>query len=312
MSGTETADGETRAISRRDALAGAAVLLAAPASAAGAEVNAEPMTPIPIPPQVPAREGIAVLPGTRLSYWDTGGDGETIVLLHPATGSARIWVYQQPVFAGAGYRVIAYSRRGYAASDPVPEVNPGTASVDLHNLVEHLGIGRFHLVGSAAGGAIAVDYALSRPDRVRSLVLACAVGGVTDPEYLRAHERLRPRSFTDMPAWFRELSPSYRAANPEGTERWAALEAAAITGNRFGQTPANVINWASLATLRVPTLVIGGDADLLMPPPLLRLFASHIPAAEVVVVPEAGHSLYWERPDIFNRTLLDFFARHRA
>jgi len=86
----------------------------------------DPMTPVPLPAQVSASEGIAELPGTRLDYWDTGGEGPAIVLLHPATGSALIWAYQQPVFAKAGYRVIAYSRRGHHNAAPVPQDNPGT------------------------------------------------------------------------------------------------------------------------------------------------------------------------------------------
>src|SRR5689334_12789341 len=74
----------------------------------------DPFAPIPMPAQVPAKEGVAPVAGTHLAYWDTGGNGPAIVLLHPATGTARIWSYQQPVLAKAGFRVIAYSRRGYA------------------------------------------------------------------------------------------------------------------------------------------------------------------------------------------------------
>src|SRR5690348_18082196 len=69
----------------------------------------DPMVPVPIPEQVSAQEGMAEIPGARLGYWDTGGTGETIVFLHPASGSALVWLYQQPVFAKAGYRVIARS-----------------------------------------------------------------------------------------------------------------------------------------------------------------------------------------------------------
>jgi pimeloyl-ACP methyl ester carboxylesterase len=300
------------AISRRTVVGAAALLLAAtPRHAMGAMID-EPLKPIPIPPQRPAKEGIAALPGTRISYWDTGGSGEAILLLHPATGSARIWSYQQPVFASGGYRVIAYSRRGHGGSDPVPKENPGTAANDLHALIEFLGVGRFHLAGSAAGGGIAVDYALSHPERLLSLVIACAVGGVEDKDYTELAERLRPKGFDEMPATFRELSPAYRAANPEGAAQWAALARSAVTGNRSGQLPANRIDWASLATLKVPTLIIGSDADLYVPPPMLRTYAAHIPGARLTVVPEAGHSLYWERPDIFNAALLEFFAVHRA
>ena len=310
MSGDES---QPSRLDRRSFVRSATLIAAAGwTSRVHAAMNADAMSPIPIPPQAPAKEGVAALPGTRLHYWDTGGTGETIVLLHPATGSARIWSYQQPVFVKSGYRVIAYSRRGYGGSDAAPKENPGTAAGDLHALMDFLSVQKFHLAGSAAGGGIAVDYALSHPERLSSLVVACAVGGVEDRDYAERIESLRPKGFDEMPAIFRELSPAYRAANPEGTAAWAALERAALTGNRLGQKPANRVTWARLANLRVPTLIIGGDADLYVPPPLLRVYASHIPGAELVVVPEAGHSLYWERPDLFNRALLDFFAKHRA
>ena len=91
----------------------------------------DPMVPVPVPQQAPATEGIAELPGARLGYWDTGGDGKPVVFLHPASGSALIWLYQQPVFAHAGYRVIAYSRRNYYNSELAREDNPGIASEDL-------------------------------------------------------------------------------------------------------------------------------------------------------------------------------------
>ena len=290
---------------------GAAAMTGLPDIAvAAATASANPLNPVPIPAQVPAKEGVATLAGTRIGYWDTEGSGQAVVLVHPATGSAKIWVYQQPAFARAGFRVVAFSRRGYANSDPVPMTNAGSASVDLHNLVESLRIQKFHLVGSAAGGQISIDYALSHPERLHSLTLACAVGGVTDKEYTDMAARIRPPGYADMPAEFRELSPSYRAMNPEGAKAWADLEHGAITGNRIGQMNVNTITLATLGGLKVPTLVIGGDADLGAPPPMLRMYAARIPGAELRIVPEGGHSLYWEQPNVFNAALLDFFKRH--
>lgn len=304
-------------ISRRGMLEGSA-LLAAGAALAETPPRAmtvdmtveEPMTPVPLPEPVAVRDGIAELAGARLGYWDTGGDGPPLVLLHPATGSSLIWGYQQPVFAKAGYRVIAYSRRGHHNSDPVLRDNPGTASQDLHNLVEFLGLRKFHAVGSANGCSVANDYAHSHPERLFSMTLACGLSGITDPDYVKASESLRPKGFDEMPADFRELSPSYRAANPQGAAQWLALEHKAVTGNRAGQRPANKITFASLEKMLVPTLLIAGDADLWQPPVMTRMIARHVPNGELVVVPEAGHSIYWERPDIFNRVVLDFIGRH--
>ena len=132
----------------------------------------DPMIPVLIPKQVSAKEGMATLPNTNLGYWDTGGTGEPVIFLHPASGSALVWLYQEPVFANAGYRVIAYSRRNYYNSDSAPEDKPGTASEDLEEFVRFLGLNEFHLIGSAAGGSVAADYALSHPERLLSLTVS--------------------------------------------------------------------------------------------------------------------------------------------
>jgi pimeloyl-ACP methyl ester carboxylesterase len=284
-------------------------LLTSGARAAAATIP-DPMTPVPMPAQAPAKAELATLPDTKLWYWDTGGNGMPVMLLHPATGSSEIWGYQQPVLARAGYRMIAYARRGYFKSDPVPRDNPGTASGDLKNLLDLIGVQKCHVVGSAAGCQVGIDFALSNPGRLYSLTLACGVGGIQDEDYLKMAEGIRLPGFDALPAEFRELSPAYRASNPQGTREWAALERAAVTGNRFGQANANRITWAALEKLNVPVLLIGGDADLAVAPPMLRAIQSHLPNAELQLIPEAGHSVYWEQPDAFNRALLSFFARH--
>ena len=176
------------------------------------------------------KEAMAELPGTRLWYWDTGGDGPAVVLMHPASGSALIWGYQQPVLAKAGYRVIAYSRRGYFNSAPFDRDKPGVGSEDLHQLTQSLGLGKFHLVASAAGGSIASDYAFSHQDRLFSLTVSSNSFGVRDGEIAKAANLIRPKGWDEMPVEFRELGPSYRAANPEGAKHWLELEHKALVG----------------------------------------------------------------------------------
>lgn len=269
----------------------------------------DPMIPVPIPKQVPAKEGMAELPGARLGYWDTGGSGEPIVLLHPASGSALVWLYQQPVFSKAGYRVIAYSRRNYYNSDPAPADNPGTASGDLQNLSEFLGLKKFHIVSSAAGGSIAADYALSHPERLLSLTvssnnLAAAKGYIAE-----AAAKIRSKEWDDLPRWFRELGPSYRAANPEGVARWTELNHRSELGKGARQKLVNVVTPEKLESLKVRTLLMTGAADMFTPPSILRMIARHVPDNEVVIVPECGHSPYWEQPKFFNRTVLEFIGR---
>src|SRR4051812_22545762 len=134
-----------------------------------------------------------------------------------------MWHGQLAAFAAAGLRAIAYDRRGYGKT----EGDAGTAapSEDLHALVERLGLERFHLVGTAAGGIVAFDYALSHPERLLRLVVANSIGGVEDAEYVALQRRLRPApQFDALPVEVRELGPSYRAAEPAGVQRWVDLE----------------------------------------------------------------------------------------
>jgi pimeloyl-ACP methyl ester carboxylesterase len=268
------------------------------------------MVPIPVPEQVPAKEGIAEIPGTRLWYWDTGGNGKPVVFLHPASGSALIWIYQQPVFAKAGYRVIAYSRRNHYRSDPAPENNPGIGSEDLHNLIQFLGLERFHAVASAAGGSVAVDYAFSHPEHLLSLTVSSNNLAARNGYIAETAARIRPKEEEGLPRWFWELGPSYRAANPEGVDKWTEINRNSVTARGARQQLANVVTPDKLETLKVPTLLMTGAADLATPPSIMRMIARRVPNNEIVIVPEAGHSIHWERPDFYNRTVLEFIGRH--
>jgi pimeloyl-ACP methyl ester carboxylesterase len=262
----------------------------------------------PIPAQAPAKEAVAAIPDTRLWYWDTGGQGAPVVFLHPATGSGLIWGYQQPVFAKAGYRVIGYSRRGYYNSAPFDKVNPGIGADDLNHLADHLGLGRFHLVASAAGGSIAADFAFSYQPRLLSLTISSNSLSIRDGEIAKAAGSIRPNGFEQMPPEFRELGPSYRAADPEGVKAWLELEHKALLGPDFAQPRKNSVTTAKLKELKLPTLLIAGSADLYTPPAIARMIAAQIPNSKFVLMPESGHSPYWEEPQAFNRAILDFIG----
>jgi len=235
------------------------------------------------------------------------------VFLHAATGSSRVWEYQIPPFLAAGYRFLAFDRRGWGRTTVEPAgPQPGTGADDLLGLLDLLGIDRVHLVGTAAGAFVALDFALSYPQRVRSLVIANTIGGVEDPDYLELGRRIRPPEFNALPPEFRELGPSYRAAQAEGTRRWMDLEK--ISRPPGPPAPAqpmrNRVTFSLLETIKAPTLLLTGGADLYAPPPLLRLFAARIKGSESIIVPEAGHSTYWEQPEVFNRAVLDFIGKH--
>ena len=143
---------------------------------------------------------------------------------------------------------------------------------------------------------------------------------IAEPDYQAALERARGPWFDSLPVEARELSASYRAMNPAGVAEWLRVHDL----NGFGdaarpvrQPPLARIDWPALAANRRPLLLLTGDADLYLPPAVLRWAAPRFAGARAVVVPDAGHPVFLEAPEAFNRLTLDFFrdalsGRHEA
>ncbi len=271
-----------------------------------------PLNFIPLPKQAPAKRALAKLLGGKIFYADTGGDGEAVVFLHPAaTGDPKVWAYQQPVFAMAGYRVICYARRGYYKSDNLRKGDQHSAADDLNGLLDALAIERAHIVSTAAGGATAADFALSYAKRVLSLAITSNYAGVRKGKIWNRAQSIRPKQWNEMPRWYREFSCSYIAANPRGLKAWDRL-ADKATKRQGRQQPTNFfITAQTLTKIKVPTLLVTGDADSSTPPSIMRMVARRIRGSELVTVAECGHSIYWEHPKIFNDIVLDFIRRQR-
>ena len=250
-------------------------------------------------------DATANLPAGRVFYRDSGGAGVPVMFLHAASGNSMLWEFQIPAFTAAGFRFVALDHRATARGS--------NSSALLDGLLARLGIERCHLLGTAAGGGAALQFALAHPQRIRSLVIANSIGFVLDREYLDMSERIRPApQFAELPLDFRELGPSYRAAEPAGVARWLAL-------SRQGQQSAGAqtkdggnveVTWEKLAALKLPTLLLTGDADLYTPPAVLRMFSARMPHAESAIIAETGHSSYWENPAAFNAAVLAFLRKH--
>ncbi|PCI53353.1 MAG: twin-arginine translocation pathway signal protein [Alphaproteobacteria bacterium] len=264
-----------------------------------------------VPPQKEVIEGYVDVEGARLWYWDTGGEGVPIVLVHPVSGSALIWGYQQPEFVDAGFRVIAYSRRGHHGTQVSVTGKMPSASADLLEIAKHLKLEKFHVVGMGGGAGLLSDFAISYPERLLSLVIGCTIGETGDEGYTSSNNTLLPREFWGLPAWLKELGPVYRDSNPTGVQEWIALEEQS-SSERIRAPRQNDLKPSSLKEIDLPVLLFTGDADLYMPPSRLRSFSTYWKNPEMAIFLEAGHAPYWEQPIGFNNVVLDFMKRHNG
>lgn len=254
----------------------------------------------------------AALPGARIWYVDTGGDGVPVVLLHANTGTVQSWTGQIDAFHAAGYRVIAFDRRGWGKSEIVAQTGPqpGTVAQDLDALMSHLKVAKFHLVGIAGGGFVALDYAHWRPERLLKLVVCASNGQFSEPQMQEFYARIAVPGLTGQSEVrsLLEVGVSYRAENPEGLALFQQMEHNARQPGAPAQPLRTPNTFAKVAEIQLRTLVLMGGADLLAPPALMRTWARHLPHKDFASIPDAGHSINWERPHEFNELVLNFLA----
>jgi len=246
-------------------------------------------------------------------YYETHGRGPALVFAHGLGGSHLAWWQQVPHFRDR-YTCVALAHRGFGPSREAPG-GPGPAAFvdDLAGLLDHLGVGDVRLVAQSMGGWTCLGYALRQPGRVRALVLASTTGTLGDPEtdrLFRAHAAGRP-----------EAALAARGIHPACGERMAReqpalhflyreIDALSLDLDkdavRRRLTAMRTTPRAAVAALRMPLLCIAGEEDAVIPPAAVAVLASIVPGARLARVPEAGHSVYWERPETFNRLLDDF------
>ncbi len=126
--------------------------------------------------------------------------------------------------------MIGWSARGFFKTEKGPDDDVGSSAGDLHQLIETLGLERFHLIGCAAGGCTAISYALNHPERLHSLILSGTILLPDEAAYKEFRGNLDaapPTVNTNIPVDFREVGASYRAGSPDLYEEWRSLGARA-------------------------------------------------------------------------------------
>lgn len=206
------------------------------------------------------------------------------------------------------------------------DVGPAAFPKDLAGLIEVLGIERVFLIGQSMGGFTCLLYALANQRRVLGLVMANSFAGMRREVWLAADEKLRLQART---LWDRRRSDGVKRALAPGFGRRhrdraflykeirllneKGLAKTDVDGRiqrlrALERSPQSSANRERLATLNVPVLFIGGEHDEVMPASLMAVAQTLLPRARLVVVPGAGHSVYFEQPETFNHLVLEFFA----
>lgn len=245
--------------------------------------------------------------GATIRYWDSGGDGAAVILLHPFSGTLNSFDFQAAALAKAGLRTIAYSRRGYNPSQRGEMASQGTQGGDLAELADTLLSDRmFHLVGVAAGGGTLLDFAISHPYRLASLTIVNSMMSVSDPDWRRAIAAHQPKNLHSQPLIERELCAAFRTTCPTAAAEWAELAANnGMTNQKNPSQPfANQMTFAKLQVLTCPVLIMTGEHDLYLPPALAKQAAAQIANARVEIIEHAGHAPHFECPTAFNAALL--------
>lgn len=266
------------------------------------------------------------LPGspTTLHYQDVG-TGSPVVLIHGWPLSHRSWEAQVPALVEAGHRVVAYDRRGFGDSDqPWEGYDYDTFAADLHALLTSLDLRGVTLVGfSMGGGEVARYLARYGSERIRAAVFAAAVppylyksgdnpdGGLDDATISGFEDGVR----TDRLAFLEEFTTNFFSVDGElavsRDQQAYAKQIASLASPKgtldciaaFGRTDFR----SDIAKIDVPTLVIHGDSDAIVPFEVSgKRTAKDIPGAQLALIPGAPHGLNASHPREFNQALLGF------
>lgn len=243
------------------------------------------------------------LPGSSIYYQECGTAQETVALLHDGVLDSAVWDDVWPELCKR-FHVLRYDRRGYGRS--LASSQGYYETDDLAALLRRLKVARAAIIGSSHGGEIAINFALDHPEMVQQLVLVGAVvGGMPySAHFLERGEALgKPLEKGDIPgAIAAAVADKYlvAAGNQAAKKRMAALLTASpqdLThpSMELGEKPA----LPRLGQIKVPTLLLVGDADI----PDVHAHAGAIEAgisrARRVVVGGVGHLMYLEKPKEF-------------
>lgn len=262
--------------------------------------------------------GLAEVNGTRL-YYEIAGQGHPLVLIHAGICDRRMWDDQWDAFARR-YEVIRFDLRGMGKSD----VAPGAFAYweDLDGLLHYLGIERTYLAGVSVGGATALDFTLAHATMVDALILVAAgISGQERPSdeliqrWAKVQAALEAGDLSDanelmLRMWVDGPNRTSDQVDPDVRARVSTMNAQNLTMGSAQLQPRQLDPPAidRLEEIQIPTLIVVGDQDQPDVVTTADVLATRIPRAIKVVMPGTAHVPSMERPEDFNRLVLNFLS----
>jgi 3-oxoadipate enol-lactonase len=254
-------------------------------------------------------------------YYEVAGQGHPLLLIHAGVADLRMWDHQFATFA-EHFRVIRYDTRGFGRSRTA--ATTFSDQQDIVDLLRHLGVERVHIIGVSRSGKIAIDFALEHPEMVGALIPTAA--GISGYEHHPSEaESALSQMFEEMEVaweakdWERLVDLEVRVwvdgpGQPEGRAAAAVREKvrAMCLDNYRNQTveptprPLEPPAIGRLGEIVAPTLIIIGDLDTPACLSMADAMAAGIAGARKVVFPGVAHMVPMERPEEFNRAVLEF------
>jgi pimeloyl-ACP methyl ester carboxylesterase len=264
-------------------------------------------------------------------YYEDHGEGKPVVLIHGYPLSGASWEKQVPVLLAAGYRVITYDRRGFGkSSQPTAGYNYDTFAEDLHKLVSQLKLHDFSLIGFSMGGGEVARYLGKYGSK--GVSKAVIISGVP-PYLLKTAENpegvdgavfagIESAVASDRYAFFTEFFKNFynadvllgkRVSEQAMQASWNVAASASATASLACVSAWHEDFREDLARIDVPTLVMQGDADRILPIAATGLrTAKLIKGARQLVVKDGPHCITWTHANEVNAELLSFLGQQEG
>ncbi len=250
--------------------------------------------------------------GQKLYYEDTGGAGPPVIFSHGLFMDHEMFAPQVAALKGK-HRVITWDERGHGrtASDSLPAFSYYDSADDLAALLRHLGISKAVLAGMSQGGFLSLRCALTHPEVVRALVLIDTQAGLEDHERLQGYLQLTNEwADSGLKSSTADIVESIiLGENWDGAgvwrEKWAKFAGVNVKGCMRTLSTRDDIT-ARLGEIKVPALVVHGNADAAIALSLAETLTAGLANARLVVIPGAGHAANLTHPDLVNPAIEQF------